>query len=219
VEYQEFVAVSKHTPGILITFEGIDFSGKSSQLQLLADYLQARGCETLVLREPGGTRISEQIREILLDNRNGMMAAETELLLYGSARAQVVAEKIIPWLDQGGVVLCDRFYDSTTAYQGYGRGLDLHFIEELNTFIISGRKPDLTILIDIAPDLASGRQHARSGLDRMENQKTEFHNRVRNGYLKLAEMEPERFLKLDGNQSIKTIHNQIVAYTHSKFQF
>ena len=203
--------------GLLITFEGIDFSGKSSQLHLLGDYLAGRGHEVLYLREPGGTAISESIRDILLDNANSSMAAEAELLLYAAARAQVVAERILPFIRAGGIVLCDRYADSTTAYQGYGRGLDLAFVESLNNFATRNRKPDMTVLIDIQPELAIKRRKTGDTLDRMENQTLEFHQKVRSGYLTIAQSQPERCYVIAGTQDIGSIHKQIVTYIKSKF--
>ncbi len=211
--------INRYMKGLLISFEGIDFSGKSLQANLLREKLVKKGYDVLFLREPGGTEISEQIREVLLNTVNQKMSAVTEVLLYSAARAQMVEEKVIPHLQKNGVVICDRYYDSTTAYQGYGRGLDLDFIEKLNTFATKGVRPHVTYLLDLKPELAQLRKDpGREPLDRMEQEDADFHKRVRQGYLKVAQLEKDRFVVIDGTQAVEKIHEQILEVLRSKFQ-
>ena len=200
--------------GTLITFEGIDFSGKSVQANLLHGALKDRKLPVLFLREPGGTEISEKIRAVLLDNANHKMSAMTEVLLYSAARAQMVRESIIPHLEKGFVVICDRYFDSTTAYQGFGRKIDLDFIKKLNSFATEELVPDLTFLIDLDPEIAL--QRKKTDLDRLEKEDLEFHQRVRNGYLEIARPNTERFVIIDGKQSIEVIQDEIFMEVKSK---
>lgn len=193
--------------GNLITFEGIDFSGKSVQANLLLGALKDRKLPVLFLREPGGTEISEKIRSVLLDNANHKMSAITEVLLYSAARAQMVRENILPNLEKGTVVICDRYFDSTTAYQGFGRRIDLDFIKKLNNFATEELVPDLTFLIDLDPKIAL--QRTKTDLDRLEKEDSEFHQRVRKGYLEIARSNPDRFVVIDGTQSIEAIQDEI----------
>ncbi|MFQ5638163.1 MAG: dTMP kinase [bacterium] len=203
--------------GFLITFEGIDSSGKSVQANLLKERLLSKNLPVIFLREPGGTEISERIREVLLDTKHQEMDRKTELLLYSAARSQVVAERIIPHLQQAGIVICDRLYDSTTAYQGYGRQIDLGFIKKIHNFVTEGITPDLTFLIDLDPAEATKRK-AKSGMriDRLEGEKKAFHERVRSGYLKIAEQEPERFVIVDGARAVSVIHEEIYQFVRRK---
>ncbi len=200
--------------GNLITFEGIDFSGKSVQANFLNETLKDRKLPVLFLREPGGTEISEKIRSVLLDNANHKMSAMTEVLLYSAARAQMVRESIIPHLEKGFVVICDRYFDSTTAYQGFGRKIDLDFIKKLNSFATEELVPDLTFLIDLDPEIAL--QRKKADLDRLEKEDLEFHQRVRNGYLEIARPNTERFVIIDGKQSIEVIQDEIFMEVKSK---
>jgi len=176
--------------GKFITFEGSECCGKSTQSKLLYEYLQEKGRETIFLREPGGTKVSEKIRHILLDNENKSLAAETELLLYMASRAQTVSEVIKPALSEGKIVICDRFLDSTVVYQGYGLGMDIKLIKILGDFATAGVKPDLTILLDLPVEEALN--GIRREKDRIENRPLEYHRKVKNGYLALAKQEPER---------------------------
>lgn len=185
-------------PGALVTFEGGEGSGKSTQLRVLAHRLSALGLVTRELREPGGTRAGESIRSILLDPDHVGLDAHAELLLYEAARAQLVAEVIEPALAAGEVVLCDRFYDSTTAYQGYGRGLDLTEIEELNRVATGGLAPNVTLLFDVDP-LVGLERATRHGADRLEGEDLHFHERVRAGFLQVAASEPSRFVVIDAS--------------------
>ena len=197
---------------MFITFEGIDFSGKSTQIELLKDYLVDHNKKVEILREPGGTEISEKIRNILLDNKNDEMFAETELLLFSSSRAQLVREKIRPYLEKGIYVISDRFHDSSTAYQGYGRGVPLDVVTHVHNLAIGDTIPDITFFIDIPVGIANERRKKKSKgkLDRIEVSDTEFYNRVRTGYLEIAKKE-ERFKVIDGTQTIETIQNQIIS--------
>ena len=197
---------------MFISFEGIDFSGKSTQIELLKDYLEEHNKKVEVIREPGGTEIAEKVRRILLDNKNDNMFAEAELLLFSSSRAQLVREKIRPYLEKGIYVISDRFHDSSTAYQGYGRGIELDVVKMIHQLAIGDTIPDLTLFIDIPVGIANERRKKKSKvkLDRIEVADTEFYNRVRNGYLEIARQE-ERFKIIDGTQTIETIQNQIIS--------
>ncbi|TAH52240.1 MAG: dTMP kinase [Chloroflexota bacterium] len=196
---------------MLITFEGMDGSGKSTQARLFAEYLRASlGAEKIILtREPGGTPIGEQIREVLHSMRNQEMAARTEFLLYNAARAQVVAQVIRPALEQAKIVLSDRFGDSTLVYQGYGRQLDLEMVKRVIEYATGGLKPDLTFFLDVAIEEGLARRsngHQRGEeLNRMDTQTREFYERVRNGYETLMRQEPTRWIRVDGARSIEQV--------------
>ncbi|NLW25629.1 MAG: dTMP kinase [Clostridia bacterium] len=197
--------------GKFITIEGCDGSGKTTQSQLLEKYLRVKQVPCLFTREPGGTEISEQIRKIILNKENENMNWRTEALLYAASRAQLVGEKIVPALHKGLHVVCDRYIDSTLAYQGYGRGLSLEELKRINYFAAGGLKPDVTFLLDIDPEETFQRK-ARQEKDRLEKEKIEFHQKVRYGYLELARLEPERFKIIKATQSIEEIHREIVAF-------
>jgi len=203
--------------GFLITFEGIDFSGKSIQANLLKEQLLAQNLPVIILREPGGTEISEKVREVLLDSQHDKMCAKTELLLYSAARAQMVQECVIQHLQKDCIVICDRYFDSTTAYQGYGRKIDLDFIDKLHNFVTQGIKPHLTFLIDLEPKETLARKKvSKIIMDRLEQENLQFHQRVREGYLKIARTESYRFIIIDGLQSIDEIAAQIFNHTKSR---
>jgi dTMP kinase len=197
---------------MFISFEGIDFSGKSTQIELLKDYLVDHNKKVEILREPGGNEISEKVRKILLDNKNEKMFAEAELLLFSASRAQLVREKIRPYLQKGIYVISDRFHDSSTAYQGYGRGIPIDVVMKIHDLAIGDTTPDLTFFIDIPVGIANERKKKKSKvkLDRIELADIEFYNRVRSGYLEIARRE-ERFKVIDGTQTIETIQNQIIS--------
>lgn len=197
---------------MFISFEGIDFSGKSTQIELLKDFLVDHNKKVEILREPGGTEISEKVRRILLDNKNEKMFAEAELLLFSGSRAQLLREKIQPYLEKGIYVISDRFHDSSTAYQGYGRGIPLEVVKTIHQLAIGDTIPDLTFFIDIPVGIANERRKKKSKVkpDRIEVADTEFYNRVRSGYLEIARQE-ERFKVIDGTQTIETIQNQIIS--------
>lgn len=193
--------------GLFITFEGTEGGGKTTQILKMKEYLEYCGRKVLLLREPGGTRVSEAIREIILNKEYTEMADLAELLLYLAARAQIVNEKILPALKKGIVVICDRFEDSTLAYQGYGRGISLKDIQSVSKMFVRGAlQPDLTILLDIDPEkgMKRGGRH-----DRMERQSIAFHQKVRKGFLDLARKNSKRYKVLDARQPIETIANEI----------
>lgn len=216
---KELAADEDMAKGFLITFEGIDFSGKSVQATLLRDALVDLDFPVLFLREPGGTEISEKIRQVLLDTQHALMYKKTELLLYSAARAQIVSERIAPSLDRGQVVVCDRYFDSTTAYQGYGRQIDLDFIDKLHSFVADKIEPNLTFLIDLDPEEALKRKKATTvEKDRLDRETVEFHMRVRDGYLQIARTESKRFVTIDGSGSIQVIQQQILDETKRRLK-
>lgn len=193
-----------------ISFEGIDYCGKSTQIELLQKRLNELGIIPVVLREPGGTVISEKIRELLLDPSHSEMHERTEILLYEAARAQLVHEKIIPLLEAEKFVIADRFFDSTTCYQGYGRGLELEFVQKLNCFATGGLQPFKTFFIDISPEEARVRQ-IRSGAstDRMESAGLEFFSKIRQGFIQLCKKYPERFVRIDGGRDPEVVAGDV----------
>jgi len=193
--------------GFFITLEGPEGSGKSTQIKNITSLLEGMGTLPIVLREPGATEIGEAIRAILLHLKVKEMAAETELMLYLAARAQIVHEKIVPALHEGKVVICDRFEDSTLAYQGFGRGLSVEKILEASRLVRGELKPDLTFLLDLDPEL--GFKRIKRGKDRMEKEPLAFHKKVRQGFLTLAKKEPKRFCVIDARQDAEQVFNQI----------
>lgn len=196
--------------GILITFEGIDFCGKSVQMELLVNKIVNLGKSVVVIREPGGTLIAEKIRDVLLKKEHEEISPLTEFLLYSAARAQVVQEKIFPNLAENKIVICDRFYDSTTAYQGYGREIELSLIHKINQLVTQGISPQITFLLDIEIDeLEKRKRKINVRLDRMERETLTFFNKVRQGYLSIAKNNPQRFKIINGNKSISEIENEI----------
>ena len=195
---------------MFITFEGIEGSGKTTQITLLVDWLRDCGQQVLVTREPGGTVIGDQIRHILLHPAHTEMAPEAEILLFSAARAQIVRQVIRPHLRAGGVVICDRFADSTMAYQGYGHRLSLDALRQITAFATGDLRPDVTIYLDV--DVETGlRRKAQTPEEwnRMEAQSLEFHHRVRAGYLALADAEPDRYLVLDAGRSADAVQRDI----------
>jgi dTMP kinase len=195
--------------GLFITFEGVDGSGKTTQIQKLRDFLETKGLAVDLIREPGGTAIGEKIRTVLLDKSNGEMSSETELLLYEAARSQIVRERILPSLRAGQIVICDRFFDSTTAYQGYGRGLNLADIERLNRWATGGLEPDLTFFLDLPVRDALRRMEDRLiDSDRLEEEGSEFMTKVRDGYLEIL-AHNSRMVLLDATAPIDSIFKQI----------
>jgi dTMP kinase len=196
---------------MFITFEGIDFCGKSTQVELLKNYLTSNNKKVQILREPGGTEISEEIRKILLDKKHNKMEIETEILLFAASRAQIVREKIKPYLAEGFYVILDRFHDSTTAYQGYGRGIPVEIVKHINHLAVGSTLPDLTFYIDITVEEAEKRKikDKHVELDRIENSEHQFYHKVRNGYLELAGKE-SRFRIINGTGAINEIHKEII---------
>jgi dTMP kinase len=197
---------------MFITFEGIDFCGKSTQVKLLKEFLEKNGKIVKIIREPGGTEISEKIRKILLDKKHLNLTIETEIFLFSASRAQLVREVIQPYLEKNYFVLSDRFHDSTTAYQGFGREIPLAIVEQINNLVVGNTIPDITFFIDIPTEEAEKRKHQNSliELDRIEISKKDFYERVRNGYFYLAEKE-KRIKVLNGLQDITSIHNEIIT--------
>lgn len=197
---------------MFISFEGIDFCGKSTQIDLLNDYLIENNKKVEVVREPGSTEISDKIRAILLDKKNDKMFGESELFLFSASRAQLVREKIRPYLEKDYYVISDRFHDSSTAYQGYGRGVPLDIIKVIHQLAIDDTIPDLTFYMDIPVGVANERKkkQLKGKLDRIEQSDIDFYNRVRNGYLEIAKQE-ERVKIIDGTQTIEIIRNQIIT--------
>ena len=197
--------------GKFITFEGCEGSGKSTQIRLLSERLSKEGVKHIVTREPGGSEIAEQIRKIILSGKNTAMTDECEALLYAAARAQHLSEKVAPALAEGTLVLCDRFVDSSLAYQGYARGLDMQFIEGINSFALKNFMPDVTLFLNISPEDAFKRKHGADKDDRMEQLGLGFHQKVYEGYLALADKYPQRIVKVDcgGNkcQTAEVIYN------------
>ena len=188
---------------MFISFEGIDKSGKSTQISLLVDYLKERKYEVLSTCEPGGTRLGKEIERILLEHSTTQISAVGELFLYLADRAEHVGEIIKPALDNDAIIISDRFADASIAYQGYGRGLDIHWIDKLNNRATQGISPELTFLLDIDPELAKKRSKEK---DRIENEEIAFHQRVRQGYLEIASSCPNRVKTVNGQESIKNIH-------------
>jgi len=190
--------------GFFITFEGIDFSGKTTQARKLATYLKRRGLDVLLVREPGGEEVAERIRGVLLSQKNSPMTPLTELLLYEASRSQLTRRVILPALKQGKVVICDRYSDSTLAYQGYGRGLSKKTVKYLNQLSTFGLSPDLTILLDIPVEVSFKRRiRGKRKKDRVEKERVEFHRRVRKGYLTVAQQNRKRIKTVDGSENIQ----------------
>lgn len=199
---------------MFITFEGPDGGGKTTQVAMTVATLKARGHNVLLTREPGGTAIGDQIRHVLHDMKNQAMHPRTELLMYSASRAQIVEEVIRPHLKSGGLVICDRFFDSTYAYQGYGHGLDLNKLKMITEFATGGLKPDLTILLDIAPE--DSLQRRLSALDkggewnRLDAMALDFHKRVRDGYHSLVNAEPHRWQVVNAAQTVEQVQADIL---------
>jgi dTMP kinase len=189
---------------LFITFEGGDGSGKSTQAELLFKKLQTVGVPVLLTREPGGTQLGEHISDLLKWSKAVPLTPTAELLLFNASRAQLVETVIKPSLAKGVVVISDRFTDSTVAYQSYGRGIPLNIVETINSLATGGLKPDLTILVDVPVSIGFGRKKD-SKKDRFEEENIVFHERVRSGYLRLAQSEPKRFLVIDGTQGVDAI--------------
>lgn len=196
---------------MFITFEGIDFCGKSTQVELLRQFFVQQKKKVKIIREPGGTEISELVRSILLDKKNNHMVMETEIFLFSAARAQLVREKIRPYLNQGIYVISDRFHDSTTAYQGFGRGIDIESVYHINSLAIGEIIPDITFFIDITVEEAGKRKKLMKNFDpdRIEISDSSFYERVRAGYLYIAGRE-SRVRVINGINSIEKIHRIIL---------
>ena len=204
--------------GFFITFEGIDFCGKTTQAKKLANYLREKGYEVVLIREPGGEKISEKIRKILLSERNKEMTHMTELLLYIASRAQLTQRIILPALKEKKIVICDRYSDSTLAYQGYGRGLNKSMIRNLNQVASSGLSPNLTILLDVPVKVCLKRKaKEKKGKDRLEKEKLEFHQKIRDGYLKIAQKNKKRIKIIDGRKDQEKTWQKVKSAADSFF--
>jgi len=193
--------------GLFITFEGADGSGKSTQLKMAAEFFRNKGFEVVSTRDPGGTPLGQKIREILL-HHDGKVASYCELFLYLADRAQHIDEKIIPALEEGKVVLCDRYVDSSLAYQGYARGIDTEEILMLNNIVAKSLMPDLTFVFDVSIEVAE--QRVGETKDRLESEAKEFHQKVRFGFLDLAKKFPNRIKVIDANQEIEKVHSDVI---------
>lgn len=191
---------------MFITFEGPEGSGKSTQIRLLAEFMRARGLSVEVVREPGGTPIGDQVRHVLHDTANTAMSPEAEVLLYSASRAQLVSQRIRPSLAAGRIVLCDRYADSTMAYQGYGRGLDLGMLAALTEIATGGLKPDLTLLLDLDVSAGLSRRRVRGEeMNRLDLEAVAFHERVREGYRLLANADPERWVRVQADRPVDVV--------------
>ncbi|MGD8192563.1 dTMP kinase [Brevibacillus ginsengisoli] len=197
--------------GLFITFEGPDGAGKTTQVQKFAEQLIQQGYDVLLTREPGGTPISDQVRELVLSPSHPEMHDHTEVLLYAASRSQHVHEKVIPALKSGKIVVCDRFVDASIAYQGYGLGIPVEEVERINRFATSGLVPNRTYMLDVPVTEGKARLLARSGLDRIEQKGEAYHERVREGFRKLAAQHPERIQVINACRSIETIAHEILT--------
>lgn len=198
--------------GCLIVCDGNNGAGKSSVIRAIKEYLESQNHQVVVTREPGGTRIGEKIREVVLDPETPELCDTTELLLFAAARAQHLKEKIIPAIEGGTIVICDRFTPATIAFQHYGRGIPLSLVQSINSFALEGFEPDLNIILDVDPEVGMKRVASRGeGLDRMELQQREFLVRARDGFLRQAEESPETFVVVDASQSFESVSSQVLS--------
>ncbi len=198
--------------GLFITVEGTDGSGKTTQIQLMKQYLENMGYQVILTREPGGTQVSEKIRDLVLDKENSDIAPITEMILYAASRAQHVSKLIKPALEEGKVVICDRFVDSSYAYQGFGRNIDLKAIADVNRIAVDGIIPDITFFLDIDVETAIKRRVAATEADRIEQEKLDFHKNVYDGYKKLSVLYPERIKTIDAQRTVEEIADDIKEY-------
>lgn len=211
----------KENKGFFISLEGGEGCGKSTQLNLLAEALRTMfpGREVIATRSPGGTAVAEKIRSVLKEKSEGEeIIPATELLLFGACHAQMVHHLIDPAMEQGAILITDRFYDSTIVYQGYARGLDRTKIDWINDFACNGTKPDLTLLLDLSTEQGSARTHARAAVenDRFDSETETFHQKIRAGFLDLAKAEPERFAIVDATGTIEEVHRAIMEVIHER---
>ena len=202
--------------GKFITFEGCEGVGKSRQIHMLEEYLKINDIQYFLTREPGGTGVSEQIRSVILDGRNTTMTDECEALLYAAARVQLLKEEISPRLNAGELVLCDRYIDSSFAYQGYARGLGVDFVEKINDFAVKNFMPDYTVFLSLPPEQAFKRKGGVDKTDRVELSGREFHDKVYGGYLELAKKYPERFIVIDASGSREETHAKVIKSLKDK---
>ena len=206
--------------GYFITIEGPEGAGKTTVVGKLQEQLEKRGFQVIITREPGGIKISEAIRNVILDTTNTNMDPKTEALLYAAARRQHLVEKIIPALDEGKIVLCDRFIDSSLAYQGYARNLGMEEVFAINEFAINGHMPELTLYFDIQPEIGLARinAHKNREINRLDLEALDFHHKVRDGYLKLVEKYPERITKIDASKKIEEVLEDVTKVVLSLVQ-
>ncbi len=204
--------------GKFITFEGGEGAGKTSVISMISSYLTSRGYDVVVSREPGGIHIAEQIRNIILDQHNINMDGRTEALLYAAARRQHLVDKIVPNLEQGKIILCDRFIDSSLAYQGHARGLGIQEVWKINEFAIDGFMPDLTFFLDILPETGLARIHSDKNreINRLDAESAAFHHLVREGYYQTLGLFPERMMLIDAARSLDMIVQEIIAIIHHR---
>ena len=200
-----------------ISFEGIDGSGKTTQIEILINKLKSANEKAISFREPGGTSISESIREILLNNKNSTLTDTAESLLFFASRSQLLSDKIIPLTNQGYFVICDRFNDSTIAYQGYGNKIDLNYLHTLSDYCVNDFKPDLTFFLDISVDLSMKRRTMKLS-DRIESRGEDYLEKVRSGFLEIADNNPKRFIIIDGTDSKTNISNKIWDIVSDKYK-
>lgn len=207
---------SAPTRGLFIVFEGGDGAGKTTQVAMAQQWLESRGATVRTTREPGGTQISEELRSLVLEHGHGEIDARTEALIYSAARAAHVQQVIRPSLEAGTHIICDRFVDSSLAYQGMGRELGFAAVASINDFATGGLKPDVTIVLDISAEHGRARRIAASGgvedSDRLEAEPDDFHERIRNAFLELAAQDPQRYLVLDATASVEQLHQSIVEH-------
>ncbi|MEM9925758.1 MAG: dTMP kinase [Cyanobacteria bacterium P01_D01_bin.50] len=206
--------------GKLVVFEGVEGCGKTTQMQLCGEWLQSRGVSALTTREPGGTQLGLNLRDLLLENsKNQAITATTELLLYAADRSQHVEQELLPNLKSGKIILCDRYIDSTIAYQGYGRNLDMNLINQLNSIATLGLKSDLTLWLDLDVELGMARKRKNGDIaDRIEQEKIEFHRRVQKGYKELQRTYPQRIMQIEANLNKEEVQKQIQQILTSKLQ-
>lgn len=202
--------------GKFITFEGCDGCGKSTQLKMLSAYLTENNIPHIFTREPGGGKISEEIRQILLNGKNAEMTDECEALLYAAARVQHLSDRVEPALANGELVVCDRYVDSSLAYQAYGRGLGVDFISKINSFALEKYLPDVTVFINLSSEAAFARKKGADVNDRLEQAGREFHKRVYDGYCTLAKQNPDRYVVINGAQTPQEIFNDVIKALKEK---
>jgi len=200
-----------------ISFEGIDGSGKTTQIEILINKLKSANEKAISFREPGGTSISEDIREILLNNKNSTLTDTAESLLFFASRSQLLSDKIIPLTNQGYFVICDRFNDSTIAYQGYGNKIDLNYLYTLSDYCVNNFRPDLTFFLDISVDLSMKRRKMKLS-DRIESRGEDYLEKVRSGFLEIADNNPKRFIIIDGEDNKTNISNKIWDIVSDKYK-
>lgn len=206
--------------GLFITFEGPEGAGKTTIVEELKRYTEAQGISCIYTREPGGISISEQIRDIILNKANTLMDGKTEALLYAASRRQHLVEKVIPALNSGKIVICDRFIDSSLAYQGYARGLTMESVMRINSFAIDEYMPDITIYLDIDPELGLSRISKNNGreINRLDLEALDFHKKVREGYKILIKEYPKRIIEIDGSQDISVVFETVLAALRESFK-